>query len=115
MLRHEVAVLRRADPPARLDWAGRAVSPPRSASCRHGCGCTGWSPPGTVLRWHRRLVTRKWTCPHRMGRPPASAEIAALTWRLGTENHGSGYKRIQGELLKPGHRVGAPSAVSSGP
>ena len=31
-----------------------------------------------VLRWHRRLVTRKWTYPHRMGRPPVSAEVAAL-------------------------------------
>jgi putative transposase len=38
--------------------------------------------PGTVLRWHRRLVTRHWTCPHRMGRPPAS--IAALIERLAT-------------------------------
>jgi hypothetical protein len=35
--------------------------------------------PGTVLRWHRRLVNRKWTFPNRMGRPPVSAEITALT------------------------------------
>jgi hypothetical protein len=36
-----------------------------------------------------------------------SAEITALTWRLATENHSWGYQRIQGELLKPGHRAGA--------
>jgi hypothetical protein len=53
------------------------------------------------------LVTRKWTYPHRTGRPPVSAEIAALIERFTTENHSWGYQRIQGELLKLGHRVSA--------
>jgi hypothetical protein len=43
--------------------------------------------PGTVLRWHRRLITRTWTCPHRTGRPPVSAEITALIELLATENN----------------------------
>ena len=45
--------------------------------------------------------------PNRTGRPPVSAEIAALIERIASENHGQGYKRIQGELLKLGHWVSA--------
>jgi hypothetical protein len=63
--------------------------------------------PGTVLRWHRRLIARNWTYPHRTGRPPVSAEIAALTERRATGNSGWRYKRMQGELLKVGRRVSA--------
>ena len=57
---------------------------------------------------HKRLARRwRWTYRHKGGRPPVSAEIAALIARLATENNGWGYQPIQGELLKLGHRVSA--------
>ena len=77
VLRHEAAVLRRAKPRPQLDWADRAARtalirllPPDLPVCR-------LITPGTVLRWHRRLVTRKRAYPNRTGRPPVSRDRRA--------------------------------------
>jgi len=58
-----------------------------------------------VLRHEAAVPRRTQPRPHpdRAGR----AVLAALIERPATENRSRGYQRIQGELLKPGHRVSA--------
>jgi putative transposase len=68
--------------------------------------------PATILRWHRRLVARKWTYSDRRrpGRPSTVAAVKQLILRMARDNPGWGHRRIQGELARVGYQV-APSTV----
>ena len=108
VLRHQLAVLGRRD--ARpvitdddrslLGAIAQALPPPR----RTGRLVT----PDTLLGWHRRRVARHWTQPHRPpGRPSTAVALRRLVIEMATNNPTWGYRRIHGELVGLGHRVGA--------
>ena len=107
MLRHEVAVLRRGVPRPRVNWADRAVL----AGLARLLPRPSWHGlivrPETLLRWHRDLVRRRWSYPHRRGRPTVTAELRQLVLRMAKENPTWGYRRVHGELCRLGYKIGA--------
>jgi len=86
VLRHEVAVLRRQVARPALQPSDRALLTVLSRLLGRRRLGQLFVQPETLIRWHRDLVRRRWTYPHRRGRPSVPAGTVEIVLRLATEN-----------------------------
>ncbi len=107
MLRHELAVLRRRTAGPRFTSVDRALLAAGSRLLPRDRWTAFMVTPATLLRWHRCLVTRRWTYARRVGRPPVNSATREFILRLARENPRWGYQRIVGELKGLGMTVSA--------
>jgi transposase len=117
MLRHQLAVAGRERPGARarLTWPDRAWLALLAGTLPLGrlAAMRLIVTPGTILRWHRDIVRRRWdrrSRRGRSGRPATHRKVRSEVLRLARENESWGYRRIHGELAGLGIMV-APSTV----
>jgi putative transposase len=109
VLRHQLAIMERQVSRPRYDTCDRLVLSTLAGLLPRDRWGVFLVTPATLLRWHRELVRRHWTYPHRRERRCLPDETVELVVRLARENPRWGYVRIAGECCKLGARVSATS------
>jgi hypothetical protein len=98
ILRHQLAVAQRQQPPVhtRLTWPDRAWLAMLAGTLpiERLAGMRLIVTPGTILRWHRDIVRRRWGRLGRSGRPATHRKVRSVVLRLARENESWGYRRI---------------------
>jgi putative transposase len=107
VLRHELSVLRRQTRRPQLTATDRVFLAAASRLLPRSSWRAFFVTPTTLLRWHRRLVARRWAYTARRGRPPIGGDVRVLVLRVARENQRWGYQRIVGELRGLGLSVSA--------
>jgi putative transposase len=107
VLRHELAILRRKTRRPAITAVDRLFLSAASRLLPRARWRSFIVTPATLLRWHRRLVAKRWTFARPVGRPPMRGEIRDLVRRLAREHPRWGYPRIVGELKGLGVTVSA--------
>ena len=103
--RHQLAILERQVPRPRFDDTDRLLLSMLARLLPRDRWGVFLVTPATLMRWHRELVRRRWTYPHRPPRPGLPDETVELVCRLARENPRWGYMRIAGECAKVGVNV----------
>jgi hypothetical protein len=115
MLRHEVVVLRRQIARSKPDWADQAALAALARLLAAVLHASRLVSPGTLLAWHHRLITRKWTYPKRPGRSRTSQDSAADLARPAASTHPAEREHFLASVLAYVRQVGASVAVIPSP